>query len=335
MKFLRCLTAVLLVGGVACQSDNLTVPDLVLPEAASTPVPVEVEPTVIEPTPEGGRGSNPGPTSADIERGTCKATLTNVGQAPHGVTIIYTLPGTEAVVYASREVEVPAKGVLNVSSAQAFFEASYEWGEEECDFNKDVQCDFTAGSGEHIGHAGASISIHNPECDECREAAVTTITSKCGDWSECHVHPSFTESCFREKACVETTSIKYLCQDDVTRTREYEESEPCECPGCIDTPDGTVSLSNTSGSPLRVNATATDSGNWEVCITASSRLSECEANDPDYWKTCEPARLECDGQAAWGDSYSWRGHGAEYWRGVLRRNGSVFKSTACIRNPLN
>lgn len=176
------------------------------------------------------------------------------------------------------------------------------------------------------------------EC-ECVEDPTTTTSTVCGEWNECHEHPTALHAsttsggCFQEKLCVETTTIDYKCKADVETKREYEETQPCECV-CVDNPSGSVGH-DAGSNPYLASASFEDSGQWTLRISASSRESECTSNQPDYWKRTVKKTLECDEQGSLNASYSWAGHRAEWWRSVLLHNGQVVDQTACVRNPFN
>jgi len=243
--------------GVNCGGPDGNIPSLPDPVVVATPAPVAVEAVVIQPAPEpGGRGSNPGPTSAVIAND-CSATLTNTGAAPHGVNIRYTLPLDESVVYLARDVVVPAKGTAPVSAAQNYFEAHYAWGEEECDFRREVQCDFTAGQGEHLGGKFTDIAIHNPECDECREEPVIEY----GPWSDCDPLVVATTG-DNGPACQRTRTVTTIFCDQGRRV--VVEVEPCECE-CVEDPE-----------PVSIERVFTPSGEWSECAATPNRPADCK-----------------------------------------------------------
>ena len=167
MKFTRCLTAVLLVGGVACQSDNPTVPDIVLPETASTPAPVEVEPQIIT-APQATPGELPLWVKCNQATGVC----TFGTDKPRPVDAVCTYPGQNHPIWGTW------KAVINdgdTVDARDICTDVPGVDEERCvPITKPVQVDFH-GMGRHIGHLGPIYNLTFPanlspeECEPCVE----------------------------------------------------------------------------------------------------------------------------------------------------------------------
>jgi hypothetical protein len=268
---------------------------------------------------------------ADINN-SCGGTLTNTATgAPHTVFVRYTVPGDNSRTYLDPEDQYivdPGK-TAQVPTAQEVFEQDYQWNDEECSFKKDVQCDFTAGQGEHLAGKVTSISLENPRCGECEEDDYTTIY---GEWGECDLEVRANNE--TNGYCFECRSVTVLdCDENVVK--RGSEQRQVECPGCQNDPSSTPLSVQRDGNPLTASTTVSDSGDWRLRISASDELGPCEANTPDHWKNTDPETLECGEEHTLNVSYNWLTHSDEWWRIVLYRNGSVFDQTACFRNPHN
>lgn len=87
--------------------------------------------------------------------------------------------------------------------------------------------------------------------------------------------------------------------------------------------------------PATATAIVRNTGTWKVCVTASNTEARCAATNPDYWKKCEEVVLKCNETRTFSALYNWQGHAAEWWNGVLFKDGKVWDTTACVRNPYN
>jgi len=275
--------------------------------------------------------SNPGPMRADVND-SCGAILTNTaGGAPHSVFVRYTVPGDNSQTYLDPEDEysvLPGKKAT-VPPAQEVFEKDYQWEEGQCRFDKNIQCDFTAGQGEHLAGKFTHVTLNNPRCEGCDEDDTTTVY---GDWGECDLAVNASNE--TDGYCFECQPYTVFdCQENVI-DRGVNQRQ-VDCPGCQDTPGASFSHGSYDATPLTAAASVSDSGEWVLRISASNTFDECNANTPDFWKDTDTATLECGEEDSLAVSYNWGTHNDEWWREVLFRNGSVWDQTDCHRNPFN
>jgi len=236
---LRCLMAVLLVGvfaWVACQKDNPTVPDLVLPEAASTPVPVEVEPQIIT-APQATPGELPLWVKCNQATGVC----TFGTDKPRPVDAVCTYPGQNHPIWGTWESVVNDGDTVNAVDICTEVPGV---DEERCvPITKPVQVDFH-GMGRHIGHLGPLYNLTFPatlspeECEECVEFERPEITREFenGEWGECEETPNRPAECKRVRPVTVTITRTWNCKDPEIVVQEKRQSEPCVCTNECDLP---------------------------------------------------------------------------------------------------
>jgi hypothetical protein len=183
-------------------------------------------PTPPPPPVENVKGDNPGPSSFDGKD--CKGVLSTTAQnSAKLIHVRYTEPLNNNVVYLRTTFLIPAGGSINVPSAQAVFEANpNEWLFElpECGrWSQDVQCDFTAGQGEHIAGQFSSVALvdDSEECEECEPDDEVERVLVCDD--EIFEAPR-DGKCYVECELTITRS----CEEPVTRPHR----KPVECPQC-------------------------------------------------------------------------------------------------------
>ena len=180
------------------------------PTPEATPQPVVAEPTI------GG----PGPVSYEGHK--CEGSLFN--RAPHSRTVHvrYTAPLDNSTIYLETTFLVQGKSHKAVPSAQVVFEAEYDIPEPSCEpwnWSKRVQCDFTAGQGEHLAGQFVDVALSVPAIK-----GETSIEE--GPWGEC---PLLVASTVR--ACYECRTVtEKFCDQEPTITTEKRE---IDCP-CID-----------------------------------------------------------------------------------------------------
>ncbi len=280
MKFTRCLTAVLLVGGVACQSDNPTVPDIVLPETASTPVPVEVEPQIIT-APQATPGELPLWVKCNQATGVC----TFGTDKPRPVDAVCTYPGENHPIWGTWNA------VINDGDTVSAVDICTEVpgvDEERCvPITKPVQVDFH-GMGRHIGHLGPLYNLTFPatlspeECDECREEPVIEV----GPWSDCEPFVVFSTG-DNGAGCQRTRTVTTIFCDE---GRHVEvEMEPCECV-CVET--GPHEGETVWGSIQEGSCPETFSAlTGEKCHQDGTQTTTWDCREPTESSVCRPA--EC------------------------------------------
>lgn len=325
---------------VACTDDpGPTIPDPVVTTPA-TPAPIAPAPTPTEVAPSPGATPDTRRIFADCNNVTGVCTFKTGESRAFNVSGKCTEPAQNAPVHGTWNGTVVDGDTVHASAVCNLIEP-YDCKPRQ----EPVQVDFAQG-GRHIGHLGPlwtlklEQKLSPEECEECVEDPKKVYEKTCGDWNECHEHPSgvhasTTENgCFHEKECVIRQGTDYQCKEDDIETITVEEVEPCPCPPCVDDPQGTLSGSQ-DRSGFRASAVFEDSGEWTLRISASSHESECTSNQPDYWKRTVKKTLKCDERGSLSTSYGWAGHGSEWWRRVLYRNGAVWDQSECIRNPYN
>ena len=204
----------------------------------------------------------------------------------------------------------------------------------------DVQCDFTAGAGEHIGHAGAHVVLHNPECDECQPGEFEVISEESDDpdWGECDQQDF--SAAFNEENCYEcrtitTTVVEFNGCERRTTTTTDPKRRTVDCPGCQDSPTlNSLALSNTNGNPLRASSSFSGEGEWRLKILADRNGRGCHSSNP-FEKRNVKKTLECGENGTLNTDYSWRGHGSNDWWAESWHNDVFVDRTDCVKNPFD
>ncbi len=187
------------------------------PAPEATPQPVVAEPTI------GG----PGPVSYEGHK--CEGSLFN--RAPHSRTVHvrYTAPLDNSTIYLETTFLVQGKSHKAVPSAQAVFEAEYDIPEPSCDpwgWAKRVQCDFTAGQGEHLAGQFVDVALSVPAIeDEPIGDPIIERDLVCGE----EIHGSG-DRCWLNCLMTITHTQKFTCSDPTVETKEKEHRKPVDCP---------------------------------------------------------------------------------------------------------
>ena len=218
----------------------------------SNPAPSTSTPTVVaDPTPEPGGG--PGVVSVNCQADGCH--LSNAGQAPHSVTIACTEPLQTDPVYGLTKVTVPVGSDTLIIGPKSVCDKDLP--EVRCeDVTRDVQIDFTAGAGEHIGHLLTKLTWENNAEDQwVLKDNEPVITYEYGEWGECQPLPEEVvvsnhndppPTCTHEhpgvqyQSVVKITTVSHywfnqcglqeereVPKPDVTRTEQPDNSQPC------------------------------------------------------------------------------------------------------------
>jgi hypothetical protein len=337
----------------SCDSDSPTVPTPTAPTPAATPTPQTVTPTAVAvhttPAEEnnglkveiihdewgGGHG-----VSCHANGGRRTFRLTNESDVKKYSRLSAFVDDTPMCGTQKTETGTPNHGgcteIEPGQTCEFWVEVTFPKG---TDGICTLQVDDTWGPGDFREGSfvvGDSFKVPDSKCEKiCIEDPVVTVEEGCGDWTQCPEPGTNPEECYRERTCWKKTTTDYQCKPDVSFTEEWPETDPCDCTlECVDTPTGSVTY-DASGNPLVGNATFEDSGTWKLRIHASRVQLSCLANTPDYWKRTVEKTIKCDEQGALEATYSWRGHGAEWWRVVLYRNGSLVDQSDCFRNTFN
>jgi hypothetical protein len=245
---------------VACNEDSPTIPDPVVIQP-SVPEQQEVTPTVIV-VPQEPNSDLPVWVKCNPATGVCTFT----SDKPRPVNAVCTYPGQNHPIWGTWEAVVNTGDTVNAVDICTDVPGV---DEERCvPITKPVQIDFH-GAGRHIGHLGPIYDLTFPanlskeECEACIEWKEPKTSTKCGDFNECHEHPTASTvnggQCSQEKKCVETTT--WNCKDPTTRP--FEDVQPCEC----------------------------ECGEWDEPVITRER-------DPGEWGACEPRLTASSGGGA-------------------------------------
>ncbi len=257
---------------------------------------VNSTPAPFVPTPEPGGG--PGPTS--YEGKDCEGVLiTTAPNAPRRVNVRYTAPLDDSTVYLSVDLVVPANGSINVPSAQEVFEANFEIPDPSCEpwsWAERVQCDFTAGQGEHLGGQFADVSLSVAATEPGPDGEPTVITTPLSEWGECmpvqRGNNGPEAECSKSRSVAITTTQEFTCGgESIITVEETTETEPCECPCVENGPyEGEIIWDPTIlGGKCPAETTPDLEG---ICHQDGTRTTTWDCQEPTERSVC--TRAECD-----------------------------------------
>ncbi len=277
----QLLAGALAFASIKCGHETSTGPDVGGPPSAGIQAPGQaaVQPTPTPtptPTPERARG----PVSVVCGAASCM--FSNSANVKHGILAQCTRP-LQTNDWGSLGISVPpGENTASVTPYEICNTEKMGVTEIRCsDVNREVQLDFTAGAGEHIGHLFTTLVYKaNPDDAWVPQSPIVTY----GEWGECApiVGASSVKSRSAEVPQCQRSRTKTTVINEVNscteKTREKSrvvttESEPCDCP-CVS--------QQIEQPPVRENE-----GEWGEC---SKRLSASTNNNPP-----PPQYTECPG----------------------------------------
>lgn len=89
---------------------------------------------------------------------------------------------------------------------------------------------------------------------------------------------------------------------------------------------GFKELGTYRSNPISGDISVANAGAFTFELKATSKLSEYEADDPDYVKNTDSVELSCGQSDTLSTTYNWKGHGSRYWYWTLTGPGIDFKS---------